>query len=533
MKRKAIVLMLLFCCAATLSILFISRSKEPPETLVITMPQSDFIRNIDTNYYKVWLEEQTGLKLVFNLVPDSYSNEYLKEKLLTGDLKTDLFFSFGQEEGDFLHPSHLKELGEKGAIIPLNQYITSSQYLRQAIEDFTEYPLLDYLKAQDGTIYYVPDLDNGVTSKTGQVLWMNVDWLKALQLPIPQTTQEFYDTLLAFRQQDPNGNGRTDEISLIGSMSHWSQQSFQFIMNSFVYNDPQNSHFYLEQDRIIFAPITPAWRQGVSYCRSLYEQGLLSPLQFSLDNARLSELVSNPRETVGAFTAASITDVIYQNCPEIMAGFVQVPPLAGPEGFSAAVEKSLLPHTGAVITAWCDKPEKAFELLDFMYSEQATLIAQYGEKGVDWEEARPTDMDVYGRKAVVRVKSGLKNLVQNKNFAGIGPQYIYAKYADREVWSGFDADPMYINARAYQTYSAYFPQKTISAGLLQGQNSSGWSEVEKAIDIYAEQYLEDFITGKRDILSDAQWQTYVEGYEALKLSEMTAALQAAYDKQES
>ena len=40
------------------------------------------------------------------------------------------------------------------------------------------------------------------------------DALDALGLEMPQTVDEYYETLVAFRDKDPNGNGEQDEIPL-------------------------------------------------------------------------------------------------------------------------------------------------------------------------------------------------------------------------------------------------------------------------------------------------------------------------------
>ena len=46
--------------------------------------------------------------------------------------------------------------------------------------------------------------------------------------------------LKAFKEKDPNGNGKADEIPLSGSKlvnGGWHSPIDQFLMNSFVYND--------------------------------------------------------------------------------------------------------------------------------------------------------------------------------------------------------------------------------------------------------------------------------------------------------
>lgn len=55
-------------------------------------------------------------------------------------------------------------------------------------------------------------------------------WLDTLNLPIPETTEEFYQTLLAFKNDDPNGNGQKDEIPLIGNISWVAWKPLVYLM---------------------------------------------------------------------------------------------------------------------------------------------------------------------------------------------------------------------------------------------------------------------------------------------------------------
>ena len=58
---------------------------------------------------------------------------------------------------------------------------------------------------------------------------------------MPTTTEEFYEVLKAFKTQDPNGNGKADEIPLIGSKDGWNQRPQDFLMNAFVYANNDRS----------------------------------------------------------------------------------------------------------------------------------------------------------------------------------------------------------------------------------------------------------------------------------------------------
>lgn len=63
----------------------------------------------------------------------------------------------------------------------------------------------------DGHIYSCPQL-NKTEGNLIHHYWINKTWLDNLGLEAPTTVDELYDVLVAFRDNDPNGNGQKDEI---------------------------------------------------------------------------------------------------------------------------------------------------------------------------------------------------------------------------------------------------------------------------------------------------------------------------------
>ena len=45
-------------------------------------------------------------------------------------------------------------------------------------------------------------------------LWIRQDWLEKLELDVPTTMEELYDVMVAFRDQDPDGNGVDDTVGM-------------------------------------------------------------------------------------------------------------------------------------------------------------------------------------------------------------------------------------------------------------------------------------------------------------------------------
>ncbi len=499
------------------------------ESLVITMPYSRYIRNIDTNYYKLWLEEQTGLRLNINLIPEDYSTGHLETVIASDSIKTDIFLSLNKA-GDFLtNHALIREYGEKGYIQSLNPYISDDTHFGQMLKSFDYYDLRAVIASPDGAIYYVPALDISDSVQTAQVFWINVNWLKRLKLTIPQTTDELYEVLTAFKTRDPNGNGVADEIPLAGASNQTSLQSYNYLINAFIYNDPDNSRMYIDDGAVKFAPMTDEWRQAMRYINMLYADGLLHPFQFTLNAAQLSELANSPEDILGGFTSGSVTDVLLQSSPEVINRFIYLAPVAGANKRRLSTVRTPLPRIGGVVTSSCNNPEAAFKLLDFMLSEEAFLISWYGEQGVDWEYAALTDIDAYGDRASIKVKNSLSEKMQNKHLAKQGPFYTYPQYVNSMTWSGYEADHAYVNARAYRIYEMYRPKNHIDVILFDNDEYTKMQALRSRIDALTNASLAEFIKSEKDPSDDATWERYLQTYEAMGIEKYIDAVQRSYD----
>lgn len=491
------------------------------ETLVITMPASGLIRNIDMNYYTHWLEEKTNTNLIFNLIPETYGADYLEQVFASSNLKTDIVFAYPSQEDNFFTYERVEALGASGYILPLDSFITETTEFQKIIDQFSDYDLRAYMTSADGNLYFFPNLDPSARARWGQSFWINRSWLQELKLPQPQTTEELRHVLSMFQSGDPNRNGLPDELPLAGN------EIFDNIINSFVYNEPANMRMFLTDSQVHFAPMTDEWRQAMQYLNNLYQIGVFSEFQTSLSKQQITELASSPDNLLGGFTGTNIAEVIHSSCTDVINNFVPLAPVKGPGGFAFSTVSTPVPQVGALISADSTNPEKAFELLDLMLSEEAFLIARYGEEGVDWVWASASDLDSYGEKAVIKVQNQLLNKPQNKNFSGMGALYVYPEYADHVTWSGFD--PEYLNARAYLSNLQYLPTETLGPIVFRGNEKDELNDLCEEVERYTEEYMISFITGEKAVSEDAVWEEYLNGYEQLGIKRLISETQSEYD----
>ena len=233
------------------------------------------------------------------------------------------------------------------------------------------------------------------------------------------------------------------------------------------------------------------------------DEELIDPECFDRSKTALTELINSPEDLIGAFTTDSISDVIYPGNPEIMARYIHVVPMTGPDGSPNALYSRDDPSVGAVILGRSNKKEEARYLLETMMSEEASLIARYGEKDVDWSFSDGKDVSIYGTVSTITTKRYIWNTSQNKNLNGIGPMKVPEQYLTGVTWNGVNSDAEYIDARAQMSYRAYLPKAPVVH-----------EPVEKVTE-YIDLAIKEYVTGKRNIEDDSEWERYSEGLQAL------------------
>ncbi len=452
MRRRTILTAAAFIiCCILISGCSLTREKK---VLHVAIPWSPHVQDPATDYYIGWLEDRTGLSLDVTTVRESSGEEYLKT-LFQSDADIDIVM-FGEE-------------------------FTISE---EALEGFVRNG--DVYNAGNG--YFYKNTGSSLRDTAGQILWINYEWLIRLGLSIPRTTDELEQVLNAFSESDPNGNGVKDEIPLAGCADDYRFLPQEFILNAFVYNDP-----YHQRNKAV------AYREGIAFCHRLYDEGLLDDRIWSYSHDQLCELINSPLDLVGAFTTGSISDVVYQGNPEVMARYVHVAPLIGPHGEQNALRVYHEPAVGAIITSRSSRKDEAKLLLDTMLTEEASLIARFGEKGVDWDYSEGQDVSIYGGASTIVTRNYIWNTSQNKHLNGIGPMDVPVRYIEGVTWNGVNSDAEYIDSRAQMSYRDFLPD--IKEPPVK----------DAALSAYADAALSDFIRGIKDIGSDEEWESYLNG----------------------
>jgi putative aldouronate transport system substrate-binding protein len=273
---------------------------------------------------------------------------------------------------------------KEGKIIPFDDALLEKlPNLRKLLND----PHYQELRI-DGQFYGIPLQDELPTGSVGQhVLMIRQDWLDALGLSMPDTLEQLKTTLIAFRDNDPDGNDVKDTYGLI---SNGLTSIVRNIIGAWgLPVDVRSTGFLQVGDRYEYWAVQPEVKEALRYVQDLYRSQLIQPFTLSaatnvqvrpkfiegrvgamFDNANFEEFIKKQEQLRRNFPNARLT--------ELSA-------LAGPEGKRGySTGSGFWGYT--VITDKAKDIEAAARVLDFLLSDEGNRLTLYGVPGVHYTE---------------------------------------------------------------------------------------------------------------------------------------------------
>jgi len=352
---------------------------ERPTLTLLVIPNPN-IADFKDNEYTRWVEESCNVNLEFELLPATDATDKLAIMISSGDTLPDIV-------NVELNKNVTAQYGEAGAFISLKEYYDAGLAVNvdKAVAEFPEMNLLSNITAPNGEIYGFPYIQVSPSNETKYKMWINETYLQNLGLDMPTTTEEFYQTLLAFKEEDANGDGDpNNEVPLIGS-NGWGSNIVKFLTNAFVY-EGDNDMFMLNNGEVTTSYVQDAWFDAVDYLKKLCDEGLLDPSSFTNDNNQVLTIAGTEENLVGAITNSSLA-YFGNDLIEYRLRYQCVEPLTGPNGVKTVAYAASESAPRWYITPSCEIPEIAFRVGDFQYTEEGFMRARYGEEGLHWHYA--------------------------------------------------------------------------------------------------------------------------------------------------
>lgn len=518
-----------------------------PVTVDIMVVQPPCVEDFNTNRFSKYMEEKTGIKVNFIMVPEQARFEKLSLTLASGDYP-DAFLGFNitnDLEATYGAQEHL--------FMPLNKYY-SREWMPNLMEALDEYPGgVGFMTNIDGNIYSLPRLEGCFHCTNMAKMFIYQPFLDKLGLAVPTTTDEFYEVLKAIKTQDPNGNGKADEIPLAGSIIGWADEVERFLLNAFIYcdlttdinqNASDNVGYMLNNGKVDTSVNKDAYREGLKYVNKLYKEGLIYNGSFTQDSSQLTQLIESSSEPVVGFVTGGWRGQFSTIGGDRFNNFHAIAPLKGPKGVQETPNFLAEPEVGKlVISSDSEYADAIIRYFDYLYSYEGTLMQRNGFLGEAWDWAKPDQVGLDGKPAIweqlklwndkdpqndtwIQVLAGamtfrLKNGLANDPSSPSDPEYYLPENNEKTLYDE--------TANLYKPYA--HPELEVPTLKYTADENEKFSTVKRELANYIRQSAVKFMVGTLDVNNDKVWNDYLANLERLQLSNVLDLMQTAYDRQ--
>ncbi len=205
-----------------------------------------------------WLEIKGNIKAEVTQIDNAAWGER-KQIMFASDQLPDIFLhaSFSSDE--------IMRFGQvEGQLMPLNDLIENyAPNIKATFEKMPEVPGL--LTTPDGNIYHLPTI-NDIEQYISRT-FIRTSWIKQLGLKDPETLDELYDVLKAFKDKDPN---------IIPMTAAWGSVSIKaHALSALGYPVGSPESFFVRDGRAVVPAAEDLYIEYLRYFNKLYAEGLL------------------------------------------------------------------------------------------------------------------------------------------------------------------------------------------------------------------------------------------------------------------
>lgn len=505
-------------------------------TITIGIPRNATIDDYDTNAFTVWLEETTGINIEFQFFAANqgdYSSQL--STMIAGEEKLpDMLWNFS------LGNEVYRQYGDYGYFLDLASYYNDPEKGKPFWDRVAELPEEMQEAIEEGlyepgteNIYGLPMLQNSYLDSMSYQIYINQKWLDKLGLDMPTDNESLYNVLKAFVNNDPNGNGKKDEIGIIGSTRSMGSDAINWLENLFV-NTSSEYWWNVDESGQLYLPMmTDEYREGLIYINKLVSEGLMPDTCWSMGATELTPLL-NPSDGVNKVGIwAGHPTLVLKGENEAHKEYVALP------GWGYQVKKTDTVAKTAFITADCENPDLAWEVYLAMTSEEGALRQRYGEKGVDWDDADEGTKSYIGIDAQIKVLNPYAYTTGNQTWHAIKATLLeYPEDEATQMGDGDDYNSWRLRLVA-DTWSNFTAQREALPEVrmphtIRTQEQSAETEIERDnVQNWISSMSAKFATGKdgADPSDDKQWKEYLDEFDKIGYETWRKQAQTLYDEQ--
>ncbi len=483
-------------------------------TLVATFPDPLFASYpggmADCQIYQV-AEEKTGVHMEYQPLSTSASAEQFNVMIASGSYPDLIGWGLNYTTGD-------------DAAVEEDIYYDLIDYIAEYAPNYfnilaTDDELLDTAITDGGHIVGFHAVRTEQTlGKAG--LAIRTDELQKLGLDKPYTIEEFENTLAAFKD-----DGLKQPLVMLAPgaiQDNWLAAAFN--VSAFCNSFPMSvAPTYVEDGEIKFGPLEKGFKEYITLIHDWYEKGYIHSDFVSLNSNW------NSPDYANAITSGD-AGIFYADQGNL-GGYIaasEIPGFAVEATYDMHATKDSINHfaqytkksvgNGFKITTNCENIELACKWGDWWYSEEGSLLANYGVEGVsfDYVDGKPV-LNETVTDAPEGMRDALLIYASNDTICCvIDPNAVTSGYSEvdkaaPEIWNEGMDDSMVIPSTV-----------TLSA-----------DENTRAANIYSDieticlEAIAKFITGEKPL---TDYDSFVESIRSAGIDDYLAIQQGAYDR---
>ena len=345
---------------------------------------------LDYNDMKIMqdLYDQTGVNVSWENVSESVYSQQKSLIFGNSENRPDAIYHAGMSSGEII------KYAKRKVLVPISDYLDYMPNFKKLLEERPDIES-QLINIEDGKIYSLPRIEEMGLLEFPNLLFLNTEWTKEviaegkvsgltesdLKDGLSLTATQMSQILAYFRDNDMNGNGKTDDERPLSFVYNNWQGNQCDLYGMFGLND-NLEHRVIVDGTVTYTVTDDRFKEATNFIANWVDEGLIDKVSFeqSQDN-----FLANGKgmETYGAFYWWESETVVSN--PE---HYIVCNPLIGPDG-DQTICVSNNPEIGTgelVIFSDCQYPEVLLAYFDRYYDPFVSAQINYGPIGIVYEE---------------------------------------------------------------------------------------------------------------------------------------------------
>ena len=485
-----------------------------PLTLKIWSTMGDTIANDIKDFNDILafqeMEERTGIHIEWEHAVSGQDTEAFNLMLATRDLPDLIRNNIGSEGKEAI------KYVQDDVIIDLSPYMEYAPNFKGILDENPD--LYKQLADDNGGIYFFPSLNLDIRTRVYRGFMIREDWCEDVGMDIPQNTDELYEVLKAWQENDVNGNGEKDEVFS-------GRGSSDFLVYNLLWCFGSHFGFQLKDGAVTHGLLTDEFKEGMAYIAKLYAEGLIDPDFLTNDTTKWeSKFISE--EAGVAYGIASRIDKFNKNVEG--AHFVPIAVMNGPDNrpgytYDNTITNIYKTQQTVCITTVNENIEKSMMWMDYVYSPEGEILFNLGVEGISYEIGE--DGKPHYTEALTNDPQGRPQNQMQLLYAPGGSQWpvnmtmdaLYCQKTEDEL-------------NAFETYSSNIPETSeiLPPFTLTEEEMSSITSKLTDVNTYVDEVLGSLAIGKISI--DEIDTVVIPRLESLGIQDILDVYQTAYER---